>query len=209
MAKITKGILGGVAGKVGNVVGGRWKTTDYIRSYVIPANPRTAGQISQRAKMTNIVAFAKLILGSIINAYWDPFLKAVSGYNQFIKKNIDSAAAPITYSGMKMSEGKLLATAIATATYNTGTGEYILTWDSSAISNQKSTDPLVVLIYSEEVASFFQSIEVLTRTDATIADTITTGLDPAKLHAYMFFSQYDGSELKLVSTSDYSVVSAP
>jgi hypothetical protein len=42
MGKISQGILGGISGKVGNVIGGSWKGIDYIR--VKPssvANPRT------------------------------------------------------------------------------------------------------------------------------------------------------------------------
>ena len=32
MGKIGKGILGGISGKVANVVGGNWKGIDYLRS---------------------------------------------------------------------------------------------------------------------------------------------------------------------------------
>jgi len=53
MAKISKGILGGLSGKVGNVIGGSWKGIDYLR--IKPnrvANPRTEGQVNQRNKFT-------------------------------------------------------------------------------------------------------------------------------------------------------------
>ena len=46
MGKISQGILGGLSGKVGNVIGGNWKGIDYLR--IKPsevANPRTEGQI--------------------------------------------------------------------------------------------------------------------------------------------------------------------
>lgn len=51
MGVISQGILGGVSGKVGNVVGASWKGIDYLR--IKPsnvANPRTEGQVSQRTK---------------------------------------------------------------------------------------------------------------------------------------------------------------
>ncbi|MDK2788577.1 MAG: hypothetical protein PWP07_1822, partial [Epulopiscium sp.] len=32
MARIKKGILGGVSGRLGNVIGGSWKGVDYLRS---------------------------------------------------------------------------------------------------------------------------------------------------------------------------------
>ena len=53
MGKIAQGILGGLSGKVGNVIGGSWKGIDYIR--IKPssvANPRTVGQVNQRTKFT-------------------------------------------------------------------------------------------------------------------------------------------------------------
>ena len=31
MGKIAQGILGGLSGKVGNIIGGSWKGIDYIR----------------------------------------------------------------------------------------------------------------------------------------------------------------------------------
>jgi hypothetical protein len=53
MGTIKKGILGGVSGKVGNVVGGSWKGIDYLR--VLPASVHNANsqpQISQRYKFS-------------------------------------------------------------------------------------------------------------------------------------------------------------
>ena len=52
MGKIAQGILGGLSGKVGNVIGGSWKGIDYIR--IKPssvANPRTVGQVNQSNKV--------------------------------------------------------------------------------------------------------------------------------------------------------------
>ena len=51
MGKISQGILGGVSGKVGNVVGGSWKGIDYLK--IMPAsvaNPQTPAQMDQRSK---------------------------------------------------------------------------------------------------------------------------------------------------------------
>ena len=83
MGKINQGILGGVSGKVGNVIGGNWKGIDYIR--VKPsnvANPRTAGQVMQRTKFTVTLEFLQAI---------KPFVKA--GYRNLANKKTEFNAA--------------------------------------------------------------------------------------------------------------------
>ena len=58
MGKISQGILGGLSGKVGNVIGGSWKGIDYIR--IKPSsvtNPRTPGQVNQRNKFSATIEF--------------------------------------------------------------------------------------------------------------------------------------------------------
>lgn len=58
MGKIGRGILGGVSGKVANVVGSRWKGIDYIRAKPLSvANPRTLLQVNQRTKFALVLRF--------------------------------------------------------------------------------------------------------------------------------------------------------
>lgn len=52
-------IIAGLSGKAADVVAARWKGVPYVRSHVIPANPRTAAQIAQRNKNTYKVWFAQ------------------------------------------------------------------------------------------------------------------------------------------------------
>lgn len=62
MAKLSSGILGGISGTVGNVVGGRWRGIDYIRSK--PANvknPNTEAQQAQRMRFKLVIEFLKRI----------------------------------------------------------------------------------------------------------------------------------------------------
>jgi len=52
MARITKGILGGFRGKVGNVVGSSIFGIDVMRAYQPDVrNPRTESQTTQRQKI--------------------------------------------------------------------------------------------------------------------------------------------------------------
>jgi hypothetical protein len=89
MGVIKRGILGGFRGKVANVIGSSWKGIAVIKAMPLSvANPKTAGQVAQRTKMTNIVAFAKIILVNIIKPLNDRFASGESGFNLFVKRNI-------------------------------------------------------------------------------------------------------------------------
>lgn len=88
MAIIKAGILSKVSGKVAGVVGSTWKGTNYLRERVKPSNPNTALQQRQRGKMRSIVAYARPILGNVLATFVDPFCKEFSGYNWFVKNNI-------------------------------------------------------------------------------------------------------------------------
>lgn len=58
MGKIGQGILGGLSGKVGNIIGASWKGINYIRiKPVSVANPRTVGQVNQRNKFSATLEF--------------------------------------------------------------------------------------------------------------------------------------------------------
>lgn len=112
MGRLRQGILGGVSGKVGNVVGSSWKGIATVKAMPLSvANPRTAGQIEQRTKMTNVVAFARQILASVIKPLNDRFAGQMSGFNIFIKRNIDifDDAVTGTPESLILSEGKMVA----------------------------------------------------------------------------------------------------
>jgi hypothetical protein len=90
MAKLLNGLLGPASGRVGNIVAASWKQTNYARSYVVPANPNTTAQQAQRNAFGKCVDFAKLLVGQIFNPYTDRFQTNMSGFNFFIKRNIEA-----------------------------------------------------------------------------------------------------------------------
>ena len=55
-------LSGGYYGKLGATVGQRWKNKRTIRTYVIPANPRTEKQQANRGKFANAVQYAQMAL---------------------------------------------------------------------------------------------------------------------------------------------------
>lgn len=55
-------LSGGYYGKLGATVGQRWKNKRTIRTYVIPANPRTEQQQANRGKFANAVQYSQMAL---------------------------------------------------------------------------------------------------------------------------------------------------
>ena len=60
-------LSGGYYGKLGATVGQRWKNKRTIRTYVVPANPRTPTQQANRGKFADAVTYAQM--GMQMNYY--------------------------------------------------------------------------------------------------------------------------------------------
>lgn len=102
MAKPRAPLFGfGASGQLGKaIVYGSWKGIDVAREYVVPANPNSAAQSTQRGKMTSAVAEwhdATNVLTAVDKEAWNRyagvFKPARSGFNQFCKSLIDASIA--------------------------------------------------------------------------------------------------------------------
>ena len=112
MGVIKRGILGGFSNKVGNIVGSTWKGIAVIKSLPLSvANPRTAGQILQRGKFSQLTILGSLLLSSIIKPLWDRFATNMSGYNAFISANRNAfmSNGEMDISKLVLSRGRMLA----------------------------------------------------------------------------------------------------
>ena len=202
MAKIPAGILGRVSGKVGAVVGASWKGIPYLRQYVIPANPNTAAQQVERTAFSDLVAMAKTLLGSVLQVFWDPFLKANSGWAHFIGINRKLYVTPDDYSTVHIAEGILEGTTISLAGYS-GT-DVAFTWSGTALGNGSATDPVILYVYDEVNKVGFVN-DTYERQDASGALTVGAGRTAANLNAYLFLTD-SLTEPTMVSYSDHSNV---
>lgn len=209
MGVILQGILGGFSGKVGPVVGGKWKDVDYMRSYVIPSNPNTIAQQAVRTKFAQLVAHGRSLLSTLLQPYWDPFYSDMSGFNAFIKENyaladVDGKLAADAI----MTKGTLTGALINDAVYTTGTGAIQCSWDSTLVGNALATDNIVAvaLDITNQYLEVFNPTE--TRTDETFTVTFRTGLTATNIAFFLAFYRGTGSEL-IVSDSAGELCSAP
>ena len=156
MAIINQGILGGVSGKIGNVIGGTWKGIDYLR--IKPssvANPKTEGQLDQRSKFAKVLHFLQpmtdfLRVGFKLYAIKMTEFNAAMSYNLF---NAVLGAYPnytIDYPNALVSRGNLKGVANGTAT-STTPAEIDITWDDNSSSgNALATDKSLILILNPD-----------------------------------------------------------
>ena len=171
---ITQGILGGFSGKVGPVVGGKWKDIDYMRGYVVPANPNTTAQQTVRAKFAKLISIAKSALSTLINVYWDPFYSNMSGFNAFVSANYaESTSAGVFDTSCKITKGSLEPLAGLTSAVIVGT-TLTITWNESINGNGLGTDSLKCCIY-HTLTDSIEFFDMATTRDASPkALTVTT-----------------------------------
>lgn len=150
MAIITTGILGRTSGKVASVVGGRWKGINYIREKVIPKNPNTPLQQAQRSNIRFAVAWAKPLIGVLLQPVLDRFVSRRSAYNDVVGRNVmqfEGVTDPNTIpadnansfgNAFRISRGSL--SNVPGLTIATATTGFPITWSPSAIGTLQPND---------------------------------------------------------------------
>ena len=190
MGKIGKGILGGISGKVANVVGGNWKGIDYLRSKPQSvANPRTVLQVNQRTKFALVLRFLQPNLSFIKIGYKNYAVKQ-SQFNSamsYVLNNAiigtDSTDFAIDYSFALLSRGTLSGALNPVFDLSTP-GQVQFGWDdNSNEGNALSTDKVMVVIFNP-----LKGESVLITDGATRADLSQTVVIP---------NSYAGDDLQL------------
>lgn len=182
MGVILSGILGGFSGKVGPVVGGKWKDVDYMRSYVIPANPNTLAQQTQRTRFAVVVENAKALLTGLLQPYWDYYFSNMSGFNAFVSRavKLDIGETQIL-AGTPASVGTLEPVYSAACVYTTGSGNCAFTWDDSIFGNGQNTDKMLLLVYNKNTKQILGMDDADTRVGGGGLVVVDTGLDETNL----------------------------
>lgn len=210
MARLNQGILGGISGKIGNVIGSSWKGIPVVKSRPLSvANPKTAGQIAQRSKMTNIVAFAEIILAAVIKPLWDRFSQGMSGYNAFVQSNISLFAAfsPSPAGSLIISKGKMTSVTPTVAPVAVDATSVLVSWsDVLPDSYSLATDDAFIVVVDVANSKVYYSAADVARSvtlkevdidDAAEADNV--------YNVYLAFRRTDGT---VVSNTGYATVTA-
>jgi hypothetical protein len=202
VGKILAGILSPVSGKVAGVVGGKWKNIAYLRAHVIPANPNSADQQVQRTMFSDCVAFAKPLVGLVFNPYTDKFIAGMSGFNFFIKKNIEHFTTSPHKELVKITEGKLyMGGTTATTTYDDVSGALTVFPSTEVGGNGLPTDLVKLVVYNKTDKIVYPVLGSDVRSAGEVTAVIPTGLASVTLCAYFFAVQITDGKLIVISNS--------
>ena len=206
MGVISQGILGGVSGKVGNVVGASWKGIDYLR--IKPsnvANPRTEGQVNQRNKFTVTLEYLQPNLGFIQKGF-KAYAVQKTAFNaamSYVLNNAITGSAPnftVDYSLALLSRGSL-SSVLNGSTDLATPGQVTFDWDdNSAEGNANATDKAMVLVYNP---SKKESVSILDGVDRTVGSQVITIPNTYAGDTVELFMAFVSADGKQVSNSVY------
>ena len=206
MGKISQGILGGLSGKVGNIIGGSWKGIDYIRiKPTSVANPRTEGQVNQRNKFSATIQFLQPNK-DFLNVGFKAFAVKKTAFNSamsYVLNNAIAGTAPdfnVDYSLVLLSRGSLSNPVNGSVDLSTS-NQVTFSWDdNSAEGNASATDKAMVLAYnpSKKESMYLLNGSVRTAISQTLA--LPTSYTGDTIQLFMAFVSENG---KVVSNSVY------
>ncbi|WP_139957986.1 DUF6266 family protein [Flavicella sediminum] len=177
MATFEKGILGGFSGKVGNVVGTRWRGKNVMRSLPQRGNYMpTVKQEEQREKFKTVIRFLSPIV-EVLNLYFGSPQGDKSRSNLATSYHLKNAVVS-SPTGMAMDYAKVLISkgdlrGIDAGTLTVGaTQTLVFGWqDNSGQGKATANDQLMVVVYAPDLHLFYSNVTVANR-DATTA-TVT------------------------------------
>lgn len=206
MARLKRGILGGISGKVANVIGGSWKGIDYVRSMPLSvANPRTVGQVLQRSKMAVIVFMAQMFQSDLFPKFWNRFATGMSGFNAFVKTNIGRLGGDLVpaFDAFVYSRGKLAPVIIGEAVYHAVSRSLVVSFTTAADSATAADNDEVWLfaVSHKNIDDWGQTVvDMVTRDEESfVVSDVVIGAS-FDIHVYLCVRRPDGT---IVSNSAY------
>lgn len=200
-AVIKRGILGGFQNKIANVVGSSWKGIATMRSLPISvANPNTSLQQTQRTKFAMAAKFGSKILSSVIKPQWDRFAQQESGYNAWLRRNIENfdMYGPVAASQLVFSEGTLQTTIVTVATANAGADTVTITTVSPAGGDQLDTDEINYVLYNDTSKKYIGSGNIFNRLNEGVPHTVQADIGFVtgnSIFIYVFCRRADGTKV--------------
>jgi hypothetical protein len=205
MARMYQGILGGLSGKIGNVVGSSWKGIPVLKTKPLSvANPKTTAQVAQRTAMTACTYYASAFNSSIIKPLWDRFASKMSGYNAFVQANIGEFTDKTTanWANIKTSQGKMVAVEIEDVDITAGTTTLTVTFPSTLLdAYAQSTDKAYLCAINSATGDVALPATASTRADGAAYALFRNEVAATnQIKVYVAFKRVDGT---VVSDSAY------
>lgn len=207
MGTFSKGILGGFSGKVGNVVGARWRGKDIMRS--LPQRGTylpIQAQLDQRDRFKTAILFLTPIK-DIVSAYFGKQQGDKSTFNLATGYHIKYALLPdaiegyvIDYPKVLIGKGDLRGLSNGSVT-PAAAQQLTIAWDdNSGQGNAAATDELVVVVYCEALDLFETANPAGTRDVVTVQMPLPAYWAGQEVRVWATFVTADQ---KLAATSTY------
>lgn len=209
MARIFSGILGDFQGKVGNVIGSRWRGISYIRSLPRPSGKKPSEkQLAVRMKFSLASAFVYPIRSIVNIGFMDPKITGSTAVANLIGSIINTAIIgtypelKIDYSKVIISKGGVPSLKGLGMTANSPS-EFIL---SSAFTagrfSGKGSDKVLVVVY-DDLKKAYLVVEDATRLSKQAKISATEHMTSDSLHVWVFCIEENTNE---VSESQYLLI---
>lgn len=198
MAIINKGILGGVSGKVGNVVGGSWKGVDYLRS--LPAGVKQANSILQQAQRMKFKVLLEFLQPQVelLRIGFKPDAVKMTAFNAALSYNYQHALLgdfetgfAVDYAAALVAKGNLPAVESLVAE-STVAGQISLSWsDNSAQNLAAATDVLFVSCLNPDTKTAYITLNAASRADGSALISLPAPFHGSSLQCYAGFFAID------------------
>ena len=196
MAKFIGGPWGDIIGKLGNVVGQKWKGFNVGRKWTKPANPRTPKQVFQRDRLSYIGQFCGLIKEMAVLKFWKQYENNTTALSECSRTNINlqppfvDEGTPFVPAPLNRltSRGNLEAIpSIIGAEYAPATGALDIGWGPEIVGNGADTDKAYVQIV-DQLNLVSLANDTVTRVDEGLSINIGAGRTAANI--YIFVTMY-------------------
>lgn len=192
MGTSKKGILGNFYGKVGTVIGSKWKGIKYMRSLPDPSSkPPSQRQLDQRGKFRQGSSFLQP-LGPVIRVGFRNQQKNQTPTNAALSDllvNAMSGTAPdfmVNYERLKIAKGVLTGPRKAHAELNEELIEF--TWDDNTGEGDAEDNDQVLLAAISDTAWPLYSVGQFTRDAGSGSLTVPEGVSGSIFHCYLAFA---------------------
>lgn len=195
MAKVQNTLIGRASGSVGGATFTTWKGINVLKSKPESvANPRTLGQISQRNRLSIMVAVYRLIALAISIGFKT---RAVgkSAYNAFVSANITVATsvdasgnATLNYGALKVSLGTIGSTAITSINATAGDPDVEINFNNSVNPIGGAQNDVAYAVVYNDATQTWETASANIRADGTVdISLVNLPVSGRNLECYLFF----------------------
>jgi len=213
MAKVT-GFFTGVRGKVGTTIFQVIKGVQVMKTFAIPENPGSSGQVAQRGVFSDIIATFKTIAKNVIAIFWE---STTSGnqtpWGNFISKNLISMGkVAFDITDAILAFGTLEPVSGVAGEYDTADGSLEVTWVADKFVNGADTDQVHFVVYDSDSGTIVsKDLDGIQRSEEEQSLQLTPGLTATDLELFVWLSQdlSTAEDIGLVSNSVNATCTAP